>query len=161
MNTLQELHCAVSQHKKKHQRGIAAVELTICLPLLLLLLFIAGEMGRWLYQYNTLTKATETGARYLATKVRMAPDLTELNTSIDEAKNLVRYGSLTATTQLLPGPNTVTVDVDTDATGANPIIVTATYTYDPMVFPDNLTIPLWQNLNLAVPLTTRVEMPRL
>ena len=39
------------------QRGVAIIEFVITLPLLLLLLLATAEIGRALFQYNTLTKA--------------------------------------------------------------------------------------------------------
>lgn len=79
------------------QRGIAAVEAAIVLPIMALLLVASAEFGRAFYQSNTLTKATEDGARYLADQVgfgdtgQMAP-LDILKDVIERAKNLVVYG---------------------------------------------------------------------
>jgi Flp pilus assembly protein TadG len=157
MNTLMNIHHARAHRK---QRGIAAVELTIALPLLLLLMFSAGEVGRLIYQYNTLTKAVEDGARYLASRVRAANTASDLTTLEAEAINLVRYGNTAVTaTPLLPG--TVSVTPDTSATGINEITLTATYTYDPIVFPDSISFPMIPTIQLAVPLTATVGMPRL
>ena len=50
----------------KKQRGIATVEFAIAVPVLLLLMLVSAEVGRWLYQYNTLHKAVRDGVRYLA-----------------------------------------------------------------------------------------------
>jgi Flp pilus assembly protein TadG len=46
------------------EQGVATIELTIVLPLVLLLIFGVTELGRALVQYNTLTKAVRDGARY-------------------------------------------------------------------------------------------------
>jgi hypothetical protein len=53
---------------KKHfqQRGVAAVEFAILLPVLLLIVFGITEFGRALYYYNTIVKATRDAARYYA-----------------------------------------------------------------------------------------------
>jgi len=48
------------------QRGIAAVELAIVLPLLLAIVFGVTELGRAMYQYDALTKAARAAARYLS-----------------------------------------------------------------------------------------------
>jgi len=48
------------------QRGIAAVELAIVLPLLLAIVFGVTELGRAMYQYDALTKAARGAARYLS-----------------------------------------------------------------------------------------------
>ncbi|AEY01552.1 TadE family protein [Oceanimonas sp. GK1] len=44
------------------QKGLAAVEATLVLPLMLLLMLAIGEFGRALYQYATLTQALRGGA---------------------------------------------------------------------------------------------------
>jgi hypothetical protein len=49
-----------------NNRGTALVEIAIVIPLLVMLVFGITELGRALYQLNTLAKAAETGARYLA-----------------------------------------------------------------------------------------------
>lgn len=48
------------------QKGVAAIELAFLLPLMLILAFGITELGRALYQYNGLVKATRGAARYLA-----------------------------------------------------------------------------------------------
>jgi Flp pilus assembly protein TadG len=50
--------------KRISQKGVAAVEFAILLPLLLLIVFGITEFGRALYNYNTLVKATRDAARY-------------------------------------------------------------------------------------------------
>lgn len=50
--------------KPIQQKGVAAVEFAILLPLLLLIVFGITEFGRALYAYNTLVKATRDAARY-------------------------------------------------------------------------------------------------
>jgi hypothetical protein len=52
--------------KPIQQKGVAAVEFAILLPLLLLIVFGITEFGRALYAYNTLVKATRDAARYYA-----------------------------------------------------------------------------------------------
>jgi Flp pilus assembly protein TadG len=50
------------------QRGVAAVEFAILLPLLLLIVFGITEFGRALHYYNTIVKATRDAARYAMTQ---------------------------------------------------------------------------------------------
>ncbi|MDP1653416.1 MAG: TadE/TadG family type IV pilus assembly protein [Rhodocyclaceae bacterium] len=50
--------------KPIHQRGVAAVEFAILLPVLLLIVFGITEFGRALYSYNTLVKSVRDAARY-------------------------------------------------------------------------------------------------
>lgn len=152
---------ARSPHDKaiNSQRGIAMVEFTIALPLLLFLLFSGAEVGRLLYQYNTLAKATEDGARYLAREVRIAQGQGQLATITDNAEKLVRYGStLDNQDALLPG--NIAVTTSTAGSGPAQISVTASFTYQPMIFPDSVPgFGLWDDLLLARPLSTTIHMP--
>ncbi len=102
MNNILSLH---------RQAGVAMVEFAIILPLMIMLLFGITELGRALYQQNTLDKAVNTGARYLARMdglVQITEDnctpLTQAewdaSTAVERAKELVAYGS--GTTPLLP-----------------------------------------------------------
>lgn len=54
--------------KPIQQKGVAAVELAILLPLLLFIVFGITEFGRALYSYNTILKGTRDAARYAMTQ---------------------------------------------------------------------------------------------
>lgn len=49
------------------QRGVAAIEFAILIPMMLLMVFGITEFGRAFYQYNTLTKSVRDSVRYLST----------------------------------------------------------------------------------------------
>ena len=106
----------------RHQNGLAIVELAIVTPILLLLLLLGAEIGRALFQYNTLSKAVRDSARYYSTSFFNGDD-------IIGTKNLIRYGQIGIGTALLPGtyniPDPVTVS---DATGTY-VTVTGSYTF--------------------------------
>lgn len=50
------------------QQGVALVEFTLVLPVLLLLLLAFGEFGRMLYQYNVLLQASRDADRFVASQ---------------------------------------------------------------------------------------------
>lgn len=52
--------------KSGKRRGVVAIEMALILPVMLILAFGITELGRALYQYNGLVKATRGAARYLA-----------------------------------------------------------------------------------------------
>lgn len=120
------------------------VEFAFVLPLLLMLLFGITELGRALYQQNTLYKAVESGARYLA-RVNGLLDKTTCATDPDNwaswegnAKNLIIYGNITGTgTPLLPNLNSDTVHItaevkeDVGMTGGDVDICKIIVTADP------------------------------
>jgi Flp pilus assembly protein TadG len=118
----------------RRQRGIAAVEFAICLPLLLFLLLVTADLGRLLSQYDTLTKSTRDAARYIAAKAAAGSQGVLLINAGDvlAAENLAVYGNINGTgTPLLPGlkaGNFTIIDA-----GNLYVSVTAAYTYSPML----------------------------
>lgn len=107
---------------KNKQTGTAIIEFALVLPILLILSFITIELGRALYQYNTLTKSVRDSARYLS--------LQSPGTKIAESKNLTVYGNLVNTgTPLAIGLATNQVkDPTWQLRGADPVINTVTIT---------------------------------
>ncbi|MGH8569860.1 MAG: TadE family protein, partial [Gammaproteobacteria bacterium] len=105
----------------KKQRGIATVEFAIAVPVLLLLMLVAAEAGRWLYQYNTLHKAVRDGVRYLSsealkgtTGVFYDEGSEEWQDIMEETKNIVVYGNRDGTGhRVLPGLTTGDITVTT------------------------------------------------
>ena len=71
---------------RRNESGVQLVELTIVLPIFLMLFAAVAEFGRYFYEYTTLAKSSRTAARYLATaRTSGVDDLT--------AANLVVYGN--------------------------------------------------------------------
>jgi Flp pilus assembly protein TadG len=54
--------------KHLQQKGVAAIEFAILLPVLLFIVFGITEFGRALYAYNTIVKGTRDAARYAMTQ---------------------------------------------------------------------------------------------
>ena len=71
--------------RRSLQRGTAAVELVLVLPMLLMLTFIVAECGRALVQYNTIARSVRDAARYLSVQTP--------GTHVAQARNLVVYGN--------------------------------------------------------------------
>ena len=76
--------------RARSERGTQLVELAIVLPLLILMLGAAAEFGRFFYTYQTLAKATRTGARYLTTEPANG-------TNDPKAENLIVFGNQSGT----------------------------------------------------------------
>lgn len=144
--------------QRKKQSGVAIIELTVALPLLLLLFIGVAEMGRLLYDYNTLTKAQRNGVRHLAIHAETG------NTDIyvngfygTEATNLVVYGNTVGSGDpLLEGFTTDDVTVD-DPT-ADEVRVTVAYDYTPMVFTAIPGFGLFDDITLGMTLSSSVTM---
>lgn len=98
----------------RSERGTQLVELAIVLPVLLVLFGATAEFGRLFYHYQTLTKATRAGARYLTTEPASG-------TSDAEAANLVIYGNTAgAGDPVIPGLTADNVEVTRD--GPSPVL---------------------------------------
>lgn len=91
---------------RSRERGLAAVEFAMLLPLMLLIMLATAELGRALFQYNTLTKAVRDGARHLSSvAIGDATETISLDgDKLTDTRNLVIYGNTAGTgTPLLPG----------------------------------------------------------
>lgn len=148
----------MTQRLPKRMTGLATVEFAICAPILFLLMFSTAEVGRMLFQYNTLTKAVRDGARYVAThsavgSTRLVNITSQVRT---ETQNLVVRGNTTASgTTLLPNFAPASVSVTNAGNGF--VSVSATYTFQP-VFTSLPTFVSSTRINLAVPLNASVTL---
>jgi len=128
----------INSHNKK-QSGVAMLEFTIVLPLMMLLLLAVTEIGRALVHYNTLTKGVRDGARYLSANALLGTTgVVRIDAQLDnDVRNLVVYGNSVGTglakLQNLQPANISTVDV-----GANLVRVDATFPYSPLT---GVTLP--------------------
>ena len=122
----------LAQHTIIKQRGVAAVEMAIMLPVILLLMLAVAELGRAFYQYDTLSNAVRNGTRYLATNARLPTGVVSISSSVaTAAKNLVVYGNETATgTPLLA--NLAVQDITTTQVGTDNVSIQVTYDYVPI-----------------------------
>ena len=98
----------------RKQSGIAAVEFTLLLPLMLLFIAAIGEFGNILIKYNTLSKAVQTGARLAVTEVYGTgnPDAIASDTDISNAVNDALSDFEGVTITLVRDGNLVTVTAD-------------------------------------------------
>lgn len=115
------------------ERGVAMVEFTIIVPLILLLILGVTEVGRAIICYNALTKALEDGARHAAAYGMLG---TTGSVYIDaalasEIRNLVVYGDAQGgTAPLIQGLQTSQINISVPAPGL--IEVSASYPYTPV-----------------------------
>lgn len=96
------------------QQGVAAVEMALILVPLLLLCFGITELGRALYQYDGLVKATRGAARYLSQQSLDSPPVGETADSIRlKARSLTLCGAYdcTGVPALVPGLNLAMISV--------------------------------------------------
>ncbi|MCE5992772.1 pilus assembly protein [Pseudomonas sp. KCA11] len=122
--------------RAQRQQGVAIVEFTITLPLLLLTLLAFGEFGRMLYQYNSLLQGSRDAARFVASqawnstlgKVEVSADLECMT------KKVAVYGAPSAPPCSLTGmPANITVQVAKVAGTSDHVQVTISSVFSPLV----------------------------
>lgn len=92
---------SLNRHGRERSRGAVMVEFAILTPILVLLAIGIAELGRVLYQQNSLTKSVTSGARYLARSYDILDQETCSAKALwpafeTRAKNLVVYGNFAA-----------------------------------------------------------------
>ena len=110
------------------ESGTQLAELAVVLPVLLVLFGATAEFGRFFYTYNTLSKSTRAGARYLTASNQV---------SDEDAKRLVVSGTTDdGASPLLSGLSTGNVNITREeAAPGFPVTVTVEisgYTYEPI-----------------------------
>lgn len=142
-------------------RGVATVEFAICVPLLLFLLLATAEIGRLLFQYNTLMKSVRDGARYAAARTsdNNSTGTVSVSTQLrDETRNLVVTGNIAGTgTPVLPGLTPQQITVEPAGTGFVRVVVN-NFIFTPVIGNTLPTFGLGEPINLTTPLSATVEM---
>lgn len=139
------------------QQGLAAIELTLILPFILLLIFSTAEFGRLLYQYNALNKSIRDAARYVSNYARPGDTgVLEITDDVKQrAKNLILYGFIVTGTPLLPNLSADDINISDN----EPFItVSVNYPWQP-IFSDTLsTFGFGNDINLSFPLVATYTM---
>ncbi len=151
-------------HMSARQRGVAIIEFTIVLPILLVLMLAVAEIGRAFLQFNTLTRAVRDSARYVSANAlngtTQTIDVSTAAAVYSAAQNLVAYGQIAPqdTPQpLLPGlvPGDVTIN---NPAGTDDITVTVSYNYQPMLGPILPGLFYGSDLAVTYPFQAQVTM---
>jgi Flp pilus assembly protein TadG len=153
-------------HGFKHpqrQQGLAMVEFTLVLPVLLLLLLAFGEFGRMLYQYNVLLQASRDADRFVASQAWNSTlgQVALSNTLLTQTKNVAVYG-VPANTGTAVVSGLTTGNVVVAAVGTEHVRVTITYTFCPVIGGGNCggSIPgfFGNQIALSIPLVATTVM---
>jgi Flp pilus assembly protein TadG len=116
----------------KKERGTQLVELTIVLPVMLLLFGSIAEFSQFFYNYTTLTNAVRAGARHACKWEKNA------SWTIPETSKMVVYGDYSDTSHgpILPGLTTANVQIDANGPSVNKIdsvtVSIKNYKYQPL-----------------------------
>ncbi|MGD8808329.1 MAG: TadE/TadG family type IV pilus assembly protein [Gammaproteobacteria bacterium] len=118
----------------KRSRGVAMVEFTIVLPVILFMILGVTELSRVMIRYNALTKAVRDGARHASALALLGTTGTVMidQALTDAVRNVVVYGNVAGTgTPVLEG--LAAGQVTLSAVGAEEIRVDVTYPYVPLL----------------------------
>jgi Flp pilus assembly protein TadG len=145
--------------KRFKQAGVAAIEMVIVTPVLLLLILGVSELGKAFFQQNALNKSVRDGARQVSSFALLGTTGTVLVTAdlVADARNLVVFGNVDGVgNPQLPAfaVNHVTVS---DA-GDNLVMVRADYPYIPIIGPVLETFGIGTGPDLRITLTASVRM---
>jgi Flp pilus assembly protein TadG len=113
----------------KKQQGASVFEFLIVIPVLVILAYTAIEFGAVFTRLNTIHKSVQDAARYLS-----ATAVSKTNTAAQKtiAVNLIKYGSVSAGTQLLPG-TIGTPEIKTVGAANDHVSVSVTYDHTPIM----------------------------
>ncbi|MBY5992034.1 TadE/TadG family type IV pilus assembly protein [Ferrimonas balearica] len=116
----------------QRQRGVAAVEATIALPVLFLIFYAVTEFGRMLYQYQQLNTLARNASRHVIsyTSTNSNGDIGVSANVASQARNLAVTGQLTGGTPLLRG--LTTADVQISVLSDSVATVTLSYDWTPL-----------------------------
>jgi Flp pilus assembly protein TadG len=123
------------------QQGVAMVEFAVALPLLLLLLLGIAELGRMLYQYNSLLQASRDAGRFVAGKAwNTTLGQVVLTSNVQtQAQNLAVYGvpNNPGCNVDVPGCAVVTglktANVQVTSVGTEHVQVSINFTFRPVI----------------------------
>lgn len=153
-------------HGFKHpqrQQGLAIVEFTLVLPVLLLLMLAFGEFGRMLYQYNVLLQASRDADRFVASQAwdSTLGAVAVSNVLLTQTQNVAVYG-VPANTGTAVVSGLTTGNVVVAAVGTNHVRVTITYTFCPVIGAGNCAGSLpgffGNQISLSIPLVATTVM---
>lgn len=136
------------QRFTRDESGIQLVEVSIVVPIFLILFGATAEFGRYFYEYTTLAKAARTGARYLTTAMVVPAE-------DSNAANIVVYGNTAGTgtpvlTDLSPTQVKITRQGGTDVIPETVTVQIQGYQHQPIFNLGALTNIVGLNLNVDV-----------
>ncbi|ABZ76837.1 TadE family protein [Shewanella halifaxensis HAW-EB4] len=123
------------------QKGIAAIEFTIVLPLFLVLILFTAELGRGIYQYSQLTRMIRDAGRHLSQTIITTSNgvpsvLIDENCDycISDTTNLLVYGANTGATPLLSGIDITDVSISELPIDSGILVISVDYDWTPIFF---------------------------
>jgi len=119
----------------KRQKGVAAVELAIVAPVLILILLGIAQFGWLLANYVMVANAASAGAQNFAAQRGSSSPYTSTQTQVDSSSALLTSANLAFTTLVNSSQCQSDTECATDLSAAmgKPATVTVTYTFTPLL----------------------------
>ncbi|MCK6262461.1 pilus assembly protein [Vibrio sp. ZSDE26] len=115
---------------KQKQRGIAAIEFLVTVPVLVIIVGAVTEFGNAFIEYNTLNKMARNGARYATSEVTGTTSYDQIADET-EIKNMVVYGTTAVGDSSSPLISGLTAnDISIDHSNQY-VTITINHTYTP------------------------------
>ncbi|WP_253816913.1 TadE/TadG family type IV pilus assembly protein [Vibrio coralliilyticus] len=135
--------------RHRTQKGLAAIEMLIAVPVLMMVLMSITEFGNAFIQYATLNKMAQSGIRYATAGVTGTATYDQI-ADVDEIKNMVVYGHTgSGSTSLMSGISASDVSVNHSS---GYVTITINHTYTPLISGFSSSI------NFSVPLNASATM---
>ena len=140
-------------------RGVAMLEFTIVLPVILVLILGVTELGRAMVRYNTLTKAVRDGARHAASRaLEGTTGLVNIDSALAaEVANVVVFGNPFGTGSPVVS-DLAAGQISLSAVGTQEIRVDVAYPYIPLLGNSIPSFGTGSDLNLAFTMRASVNM---
>ncbi|GLP94902.1 hypothetical protein GCM10007895_02080 [Paraferrimonas sedimenticola] len=143
---------------RQKQTGLAAIEVTIILPFLLLIIFVVAEFGRLLYQYNALNKAVRNTARHVSSLAKLGSQGSVVTLNSDtqiEGNNLLRYGDTSIDDLILPNLDNSTINY---SVSGQLVTVSISYPWRPLFASTVVALGVSSDSGLGFPLRVSYTM---
>ena len=142
--------------KNSKEQGFAAIELTIILPFLLLIIFATADFGRLLYQYNALNKTVRNASRYLAGNTKLGTGVYKIRPDVaTKVTTYIKYGGPGSVTPLLPNLTSSTIDL---SLSGKFVTISVSYPWQPLFSDMFTTFGLGNDIDMSFPLVSTYTM---
>lgn len=134
-------------NRTKRRGGAAAAELALVLPVLMLIVVICVDFGRFAYHHIAVTNAARAGAEYATTTPYLSSGASAWQAAVQQTARDELYNQTGCTATNLTTSTTVTVE----SSGLRRVRVTASYASFQTIIP-------WPGVPSPVTLTSYSEM---
>lgn len=130
----------------RRSRGLAMVEFVLTVPVIIFIMIVAAEIGRAIIQYGTLSYSIRSAARFVSQNAirGTSGDIEISQDVVTKAGRLAVFGNLDGVGERCL-KNFEVGQVAAASAGNGNIIVSATYTYQPIFKTPGLLPPILSN----------------